>query len=215
MDAAEWDRLYQKCQAFAKREYQTTKDQRRRRNQTNEARIRIQVADGKMGELLAQRHLQACGYACTDPDFEIYPAHKKSFDADFHVNGYPVHCKSQNAESAARYGLSWMFQKGGRGRGHYDPALQTPSDKAVFVLVNHLKRTGTVYGPFSMGSLIPKFRDPQLARLKGIKTCIYAEDLADVETDGCTADVADKSGGSVAQDEPRSNVAQQDDAHGH
>jgi len=186
----EWDAMYQQCQAFAKQEYETTKEHRRRRNQSNGARIRIQVADGKMGELLAQRYLQSVGFHCTDPDFEIYTKAHKSFDADFYVNGHPTHCKAQNADSAYRYGLSWMFQKSGQGYGHTDPAISTPTDKAVFVKVDHQKREGTVYGPFSMSNIIPKFRDPQLARLKGIKTCVYAEDLIDVVCDVCppTAD---------------------------
>lgn len=187
MDKQEWDAMYQKCQKFAKLEYETTKEHRRRRNQSNAARIRIQVADGKMGELLACHFLRGLGLEVTEPDFEIYEKAKKSFDADFYVNGHPMHCKSQNAESAARYGLSWMFQKGGMGYGHTDPCLKTPTDKAVFVKVDHRKRTGEVFGPFSMGDLIPKFRDPKLARLKGIKTCIYAEDLADVVKDSCTS----------------------------
>lgn len=211
LDREEWNELYRKCQAFAKLEYQTTKDQRRRRNQTNEARIRIQVADGKMGELLAQRYLRACGHNCTDPDFQIYDAAHKSFDADFHVNGFPVHCKSQNADSAKRYGLSWMFQKGGQGWGHYDPALETPTDKAVFVQVDHKKRVGTIYGPFTMGDLIPKFRDPKLARLRGIKTCIYAEDLEDVPVCIMASDVDTP----CSQNESRQNVTLQNDAHGH
>ena len=187
MDKQEWDAMYQKCQKFAKLEYETTKEHRRRRNQSNAARIRIQVADGKMGELLACHFLRGLGLEVTEPDFEIYEKAHKSFDADFYVNGHPMHCKTQNAESAARYGLSWMFQKGGMGYGHTDPCLKTPTDKAVFVKVDHRKRTGEVFGPFSMGDLIPKFRDPKLARLKGIKTCIYAEDLADVVKDSCTS----------------------------
>ncbi len=182
----DWDAMYQKCQKFAKLEYETTKEHRRRRNQSNVARIRIQVADGKMGELLAYRYFQRWGYDVTEPDFQIYQKAHKSFDADFYVNGHPMHCKSQNAESAARYGLSWTFQKGGNGYGHTDPCLETPTDKAVFVKVDHWRRTGEVFGPFSMGDLIPKFRDPQLARLKGVKTCIYVEDLEDVVKDPCT-----------------------------
>ena len=186
----DWDEMYQKCQKFAKLEYETTKEHRRRRNQSNAARIRIQVADGKMGEMLAYRYFQRWGYDVTEPDFEIYQKAHKSFDADFHVNEHPMHCKSQSAESAARYGLSWMFQKGGSGYGHTDPCLETPTDKAVFVKVDHRKRTGDVFGPFSMGDLIPKFRDPKLVRLKGTKTCIYGEALSNVVKDPCTPNTA-------------------------
>ena len=180
-----WTQEYIRCQKFAKLEYQTTKEQRRRRNQCNEARIRIQTADGKMGEILACNHLRSLGHNCTEPDFEIYDKAHKSFDADFYVNGHPVHCKTQNAESAHRYGMSWMFQRSGRGYGHTDPAIKSPKDKAIFVLVDHKKKTGTVYGPYSMADIITQFKEPKLTYLKGIKAVIYADDLTNVVNDPC------------------------------
>ena len=71
-----------------------------------------------------------------------------------------------------------MFQKGGRV-GDITIRRSGLTDKAVFVKVDHKKRVGTIYGPFTRES------DPQIPRSKTrapqrIKTCIYAEDLEDV-----------------------------------
>ena len=178
----EWTRLYDSCKVFAENEYETTGAHRRKRYQSNPKRVKMQTADGKMGEWLVTKYLKSMGLECSEPDMEIYKASKKSFDADLYVGEHHLHCKTQNAESAQRYGISWVFQAGSRygSRGHSDPIVGGGDGLAVFVKLDPKEYKGTICGPFKMEDLRPHFKDPVLKHLKGIKTCLYWKDISEL-----------------------------------
>lgn len=156
--------------------------QYRRRNQSNPERIMAQITDGKLGELFACKYLKNKGFKCTDPDFEIYASRNKSFDADLFSNEQPIHVKTQNITSANKYGSSWVFQAGGVGFGNRDPCLdESQDDWCVFVTVDHEKQSATVFGPFNINDVRPHMKDPKLEHLKGIKKCIYLEDIVNLK----------------------------------
>ena len=174
----DWNQEIEKCNQFARKQVETSMSQYRRRNQTNPERIVAQIIDGKLGELYACKEMRKKGFVCTDPDFEIYASRNKSFDADLYCNGRPVHVKSQNIDSAKRYGASWVFQAGGVGFGNRDPCLDnSQDDMCVFVTVDHKNQSAAVLGPFNINDVRPHMKDPRLAYLKGIKKCIYLKDI--------------------------------------
>lgn len=173
----DWDQQYLRCEKFANQQLDTSQDQYRRRNQSNPTRIVKQIADGKMGELLACAHMKRLGFECTDPDFAIYTARFKSFDADLISGDTHVHVKSQNRKSADKYGTSWVFQAGGQGVGHVDPCVKKGESWCIFVVVDHETHSAEIHGPLDMVKVRPHFKDPKLQHLVGIKKCIYLEDI--------------------------------------
>ena len=173
-----WETDLDQCEKFARAQLATSMSQYRRRNQSNPERIVAQIIDGKMGEWFAYHHLKRQGFEPTVPDFEIYTARHKSFDADLYSNKTAIHVKSQNIGSAKRYGSSWVFQAGGIGFGNRDPCLDNSQDEwCVFVTVDHASKSATVLGPYSINDVRPHMKDPKLSHLKGIKKCIYLKDI--------------------------------------
>ena len=99
------------------------------RGQHDVGRCAQQAAVGKAGELAVWRHLASPAYA--RPDFAIYAAAQKSFDADLTRTlkasgggGGDVHVKTQEWSMADRFGASWTFQyadrHGKRTSGNWD-----------------------------------------------------------------------------------------------
>ena len=178
----EWEKLYTSCRVFAEEEYETTGAHRRKRRQCNDKRVKMQTADGKMGEWLAVKYLKSKGLSCTDPDMEIYSRKHKSFDADMRIGKHHIHCKTQCADSASKFGISWVFQAGAKYSygGHTDPIVASGEGLAIFVKLNKKEKSGTVLGPFRMRDLRTYFKDPKLKHLKGIKICLYWDDIKDV-----------------------------------
>lgn len=162
------------CRDFAEKEYETTKFQRARRNQNNKERIIEQTIVGKIGEFAVMFCLLDQNHQVSSPDMEITT--NKSFDADLVWNNRPLHVKSQSVQSSSRFGVSWTFQKGGWGGGHTDPLTQKVLDEdVVFCHVDNKKCK--IYGPFPWSKVKGLLRDPVVKRLRGIKQCVYLEDL--------------------------------------
>lgn len=174
-----WQTELKRCDTFARAQLATSMSQYRRRNQSNPERIVAQIIDGKLGELFAYHYLKKQGFESTMPDFEIYTARQKSFDADLYSHKTAIHVKSQNITSAKRYGSSWVFQAGGIGFGNRDPCLDNSQDEwCIFVTVDHESKSATVLGPYNINDVRPHMKDPKLSHLKGIKKCIYQKDIA-------------------------------------
>jgi hypothetical protein len=107
------------------------------------------------------------------PDYAIYKSKQKSWEADLFVEGVPLAVKTQSAEAAKKYGLSWTFQAGSVRR---DPILGKPEAWVCFVELVTFS-SARVYPPYQIKDL--KFREPRLEKLKGSKLVVYAEGLLD------------------------------------
>ena len=105
----EYDYLLNLCKDFAEKEYETTKYQRQRRNQSNRQLIIHQTTVGKMGEYAVMFHLLLQGHEVNIPDMEV--TFQKSFDSDLVWNKRNLHVKTQ--DDSQTFYTSWMFQKGG------------------------------------------------------------------------------------------------------
>jgi len=183
----DWTLQYKQCSVFAEKQITTSRAHYKRRNQSNSTRIVKQITDGKMGEIIAARYLRNNGFDCNNPDFEIYSSRKKSFEADLFCGQgntkQNVHVKTQNSQSAARYGSSWVFQAGGAGYGHSDPCLGTSNDDwCVFVTLDCNDESASIVGPLCMTDVHQHFKDPKLSHLVGIKKCVYLEDIAAIKS---------------------------------
>lgn len=173
----EWQTLWNACHEFAKKEIVTTEHMRNRRGQFNREKMIYDTTVGKMGEWAVTMLFWQNNIECSEPDMEIYEKHRKSYDADLTYDGIELHVKSQCEEASKRYGTSFVFQKGGKGRGHTDPIIRSGDGQAIFTVVHKSNKTVDVYGPISTDVLRKNLRDPKLDYLKHTKTCIYLADF--------------------------------------
>ena len=118
------------------------------------------------------------GYTLNPPDIEVYTK-GKSYDADLTYNGIAIHVKTQTKKSADRFGLSWMFQLAGITGG--DGVIQKKGEVMIFSCLDMKNKKATIYGPYRSEDLIDQYRDPKLKKLRGIKACIYHEDIINIE----------------------------------
>lgn len=157
---------------FALESYRTNVDEYARRGQTDQAHIVEQIAQGKLAEIgtveiLKQRRP---GIPISEPDFEVYSAEGKSYEADLEAFGYLLHIKSQSRKKAERFGLSWVFQKS-------DPLVHRPKlQDAILLTVRDAERIYLLWLGFAM-SVINKYKPPRASALRATKTCIYYEDI--------------------------------------
>lgn len=173
----DWNVLWKACNDFAKKEIVTTERMRNKRGQFNRQKMIYDTTVGKMGEWAVSWLFWQHNIDCSEPDMEIYDKHRKSFDADLTYDGIELHVKSQCEEAARRYGTSFVFQKGGQGRGHTDPIIRSGDGQAIFTVVHDSTRFVEIYGPISTDVLRKNLRDPKLDYLKKTKTCLYLEDF--------------------------------------
>lgn len=174
----EWQFYYNLCHQYACNELESTYEQRKRRNQYNKNAMIVQTTCGKIAEWAVTLMYTDMGEDdISDPDMEIYTASKKSFDADLMLNGKDLHVKSQTAESASRFGTSWMFQYGGQGHGHCDPLLKKQNGMVAFCVVDMKAQQAHIMGICQFDKIRHKLREPVKEVLKKTKRCIYLEDL--------------------------------------
>jgi hypothetical protein len=161
--------LIGKAKRFAKDVVSTTnyKDSR----QSNIAKIEQDHFISKLGEEAAKLVFEKFGKAVKGPDYTIYQSKQKSWEADLFIDGLPLAVKTQSAEAAKKYGLSWTFQAGPVRR---DPILEKREAWVCFVALRSFS-TLKVYPPYQIKDL--KFREPRLKKLAGSKLVVYAEEL--------------------------------------
>ena len=131
---------------------------------------------GALGELAAYEYLKSEGIDVTPPDFEIYEAADKSFDADLkgNCNGKHYHIKAQSLVSAKRHGVSCLFQR-------YDPIVSEPCshDYVIMTVVDVDKLTVDVYAPMSLFDINKNelWGQCNVPHLRSNKVALYLEDL--------------------------------------
>ena len=118
------------------------------------------------------------GLKLEPPDIEVYSKHKKSYDADLKYGDMRIHVKTQTKKSADRFGLSWMFQLAGITGG--DGVIDKGGEYMIFLCLDMEKKNANIYGPYKSEDLIDLYKDPKLKKLRGIKACIYYEDIKDI-----------------------------------
>jgi len=140
------------------------------------------ITTGKLGEIGAYKLLRSHGFDVSKPDFEIYESRRKSFDADLCGSGFNGHCKSQNGESADKYGISWILQWGGKGYGHTDKLFKSRS-KEDFLIPTLVHDTEVeIFGIIPVETLFAGgfIKKPRITWLADTKRAIYYEDLKEL-----------------------------------
>ncbi|OWY21833.1 hypothetical protein C7N43_28655 [Sphingobacteriales bacterium UPWRP_1] len=144
-------------------------------NQHNLQKISNDHFISKLGEEAVKTAFENLGHTVTGPDYSIYQAKQKSWEADLYINNYPLAVKTQPTSAAKKYGLSWTFQASGKRK---DPVLKQPDAWVCFVAChdnNNEHYHCTVYPPCQIKNLL--FKPPRLQHLQGKKLVVYAADL--------------------------------------
>lgn len=145
------------------------------------------IRTGKKAEFFASKFLSdRLGETMIEPDMEVYSAKHKSWDVDLPYTSMPAHVKS----TTRRRDLSWVFQWSNHGIGKGRDLLFRKYGKDAIVLVfleNAVDPTGWIKGIVDVETAIPLMREPRLPYLRGLKKCLYFEDL--VATNGTKADI--------------------------
>jgi len=171
---------------FAEARYEKSKAHYMRRRQFNESKIKQDIIVGALGEIAAYKMLKEdYGMGVSKPDFNVYEAQKKTFDADLQdKQGRNYHCKSQSMDSASKYGKSYILQYGGNGYGHTDKLFRNRdnNDYLIPALVDTEKMTVTLYGCYRISSIFDAdlIKLPKVKWLEDTKRAIYLNDLEEM-----------------------------------
>lgn len=166
------------------------------RNQSDERWITEQGFVGKMGEFVAYESLRGLVDGLSEPDIVIYEVREKSFGWDMTGGGFNFAVKTFDTESP--FPVSWTFQYadvGGFGRDKliFDVA-HGPNDYLVCVVMDAKKNEGRISSVVPLATIDKLtgydfvsahhwdiFENPKLAKLIGIKKCIYWRRLIDLK----------------------------------
>lgn len=172
------------CYDFAEKQYITSFEKYKEREQYDKDKIILDIANGKIGEFGAYEYLCNKGYQCSKPDLNIYKSNEKKFDADLNCAGVGVCVKSQSKEQADRFGLSWTIQRGGNGGNNTDKILKRGCDDYLFIGTMIIYNDDSVYVDIKtiirVGDLF-KFQlleEPKSPKLIGIKYAVYYDTIS-------------------------------------
>lgn len=180
------DEEINRCRKFAVDVVETNIEKYKKRNQFDKKKIIKDIYIGKKSEMAAYKYINnigvdegtytSDGIKTGEPDFEIYGAKNKSFDADLKSQGTDnckYHVKSMTSESAARWGLSWTFQR-------EDPLVHTPEDTDHIVLCEAIdKYRIEIKMVMSAKEAQHLYGVPKLYKLRGIKRVLYWKDVCE------------------------------------
>lgn len=96
------------CADFSVEAVKVSYDHYKKRNNADKSKIQNDIFYGKLAEVMVFKLFKSHKKPITAPDFMIYDADAKSFEADFLSNGKNVHVKSCLADSFNSN--SWVFQ---------------------------------------------------------------------------------------------------------
>lgn len=141
------------------------------------------VISGAMAELGVYRMLKEKGVPVGYPDFKIYEANRKSYDADLTDGLHHFHVKGQTLASKERYGASWIMQR-------KDPIINNPEKLHYIVPCTVDINTGRVeiYGIFSIKSLINQacFSECKVEWFRRTKIALYLDHIQPIFTKRAT-----------------------------
>lgn len=173
------DEHYLQSHNFAEQCAATCINNYKRRGQSNLAKITEDIHTGKLLELGAYKLLRNLGIMVRFPDFTVYESKGKSWDADLVCDDNKFHCKSQTEKSVEKYGLSWILQYGGRGKGHMDKLFKAQG-KNDYLIPGYIKgRSAVICGIYSISDIMENglVGMPALPQLYFSKRAIYWNDL--------------------------------------
>lgn len=174
---------------FAEKSAITSLDKYHKRNQNSLLKIKSQIKDGKIGEMIAYQHLCKIFPEISKPDLSIFDNFQKSWDPDLYdPSGIRIAVKSQDIVSAINYGESWVFQY--RPNKNYDcdfGVFKENNDNhyVAFNALNVPKRFGSIRAIVKIKWLHEKklFKEMKVHQLRGNKLAVYYDDLLEFENE--------------------------------
>jgi hypothetical protein len=162
------------CEAFADAVLRSNEDEYAKRKQFNVQKIKNDIVIGKLAEwgvymiyLQRGRLLRSC------PDMSLYSKEQKSFDPDLNWGLFNLHIKAQTAESALRYGDSWIFQS-------KDPLFGFSNEYDIVVgcrvSIDNFERGALVEIKLEKSFKNIVFGETKLSKFSGNKKAIYLKD---------------------------------------
>jgi hypothetical protein len=141
---------------------------------------------GKVGELLATKFFHQHDVSVL-PDLKIRGSSEKNWDCDLMPSPNnkevlpPIHVKSCDETTVRIVGqMSWTFQLGNtNSSGGKDKLFDSDgNDVVVFVYVESIENVcGTVVAVMPWKDVLPLLKDPKVAKYKGLKKCLYMDDI--------------------------------------
>lgn len=178
-------RWLEKAQSFATECYSTSKDAYNKRNQANSEACKNQHMLAKIAEVAVYKVFET-----SLPDFEIYQATQKSWKEDLNLGNFRLHVKSQTIKAAKAYGVSWVFQFGGKS-GFQDALFSKADDYDIIIpVIIDNDYTAYVLGAVPFNEIKPLFKDPVLEKHRTEKYIIYYKDLITLPNLWCLQPVA-------------------------
>jgi hypothetical protein len=117
-------------------------------------------------------------FSTTYPDFNLYKGPEKSWAPDLFLGKYNIHVKSQEIETAAKCGISWLFQKD-YSQNRVDAVVTSAkqADLTAVVLMDACTSTALIMGIVPVLSVVSLFREPQVEKLRDKKLALYYSDM--------------------------------------
>lgn len=169
---------------FAAKSVSSSLDQYARRRQTDPKQVMHQIYTGKLGEFAVCQWLSTYKLPVSTPDTTIYDARHKTFAPDMVIRiageaDVPLHVKAQDEQSAERFGISWTFQYSATAGSDKEIFSPNRNPNAYIAFVGISGGNAVIFGMPLVSTLFEYdlFRDPKLAKLRGIKTVVYYDDF--------------------------------------
>lgn len=159
---------------------------------------------GKYGEFASCLFLRTKGFPKLKPDVEIRTGKRKGWDCDLPFKAlddiYPdcgvITCNERTSDFVSKYRpdkYTWTFQyANGNGPGGRDKLFSNPDSDEVILFMFHpyLKSTKNILvASAPWNKLQGIIKDPIADKYKGLKKCIYSEDLRMLSNLKATVDV--------------------------
>jgi hypothetical protein len=135
---------------------------------------RSDITTGAAAEIGVHKFLRKSGFKVSAPDFNIYDAPKKSYDADLMDGTRYFHVKGQSRKSAEQYGASWLLQKS-------DPMFKDAKygHYMITCVVDYEKKSVYIYACVPVRTLVREkvFGKLKIDYLNKTKVALYLKDL--------------------------------------
>ncbi|MFA6000192.1 MAG: hypothetical protein WC783_04435 [Candidatus Paceibacterota bacterium] len=143
--------------------------------QSNTTKNKTDHIIGKIGEVAVAIVYISRGIKVIGPNLNNYG----SWNSDLIIGGTGVGVKTQELDSANKYGTSWTFQLASDGHNRHDPVLDNPNAYVTFVKYDQKKALCWVYPIYQIKDL--KFDKPRLEYLEPYKTMVYENTLPNID----------------------------------
>lgn len=173
---------------FGRGQYNTSKDNLKKRGQSNPANIIEQCQTSKIVEEMNRNQLLTYYSGLSAVDWNIYEKKDKNWSPDLLDSTTDpfthIGIKSQRTEVGATYGVSWIFEyRGGRKHdvdlGVFSDEAKKPGHFICFNSIDMMGKRGELQAIIAISTLhdLKLFELPKIESLQSNKLAVYLESL--------------------------------------